>query len=487
MLKALNKGILISKAKIGSRLNRPALSSVAYTASSLISRGASFLFTPFFTRLYTPTEFGAFSMFQSYLSILFILGSLEICSGVIIKLLISERENEDMLLLCATRIMLISASVTLGVFFALRYFLNENGFFGFSAALSVCALCRCVIGIYVASSKFHYGIRAIFAVNFAESLLPPIATLILYKLLKPKGIELVSIRALVYAAVLLLIAMPIFIKIRRQAKLRASSKASAELNRKILKSALPMLPYYLSMIVIAQGDKVLIGRLLGEGALAGYGIAYSLGSMLTMLSGGILAVLMPWISRKLRDGNIGITKEITKRLYLMSALITLIILCLAPELLSILAPKSYGNTLLPVFPIALSAPTLLLQTLNVTANLKYGTGLGVIVSGVLPAMLFVASAFFLAPHYGTLAIAVSLPFAYLFSFAISSWSLRQKMSNSLISANNYLQITLLMLILSGIIYQANASFLIRIATCIILLVTLAFLLLKSKSFIKERA
>jgi len=485
MYKTAKESIRISKDKLKSTINRPALSSIAYTVSSLISRGAGFLFTPFFTRLYSPSEFGVFSMFQSYLSILFIFGSLEICSGVIIRLLISEGDSKDRLILCTTRIMLISSLITLAVFFILRGFLPEESFFGFGAALIISTLCRCIISAYISNAKFHYKIRSVIAVNFVESTLPPIITLMLYKALNIKGIGLISTRVLVYSAVLLLIAIPIYISIRSNAMRSASKSTDKSLTKKILKSALPMLPYYVSMIIISQGDKVLVGKLLGEGALGGYGIAYSLGSALTMLSGGILGVLMPWISRKLRDGNFKIAKQVSSKLYRMSALITLIILCISPELLSILAPKSYGNTLILVFPIALSAPTLLLQSLTVTANLRYGISLGVILSGVVPASVFLWAGFILIPTYGVIAAAVSLPLSYLISFMISSIILKIKSQNSLLYANDYLQTSLLLLVFSAVIYQINSYLSVRIALFFILSTLLLFALAKSRSLIKE--
>lgn len=473
--------------KLKSSLNRPALSSIAYTVSSLAARGVGFLLTPLFTRLYTPAQFGAFSMFQSYLSILFIVGSLEICSGVIIRLLISESKSKDTLIYSALRIMLLGSAAALAIFFILHSLFPEESFAGFGTALTVCTLCRCTVSIFVSNAKFHYRIGSVVAVSFIESTLPPLITLSLYRLFDIRGYALISVRVLVYSCVMLLIAVPVFLRIR--AKARSGNAPCADerraLTKKILKTAAPMLPYYISMIVISQGDKVLIGRTLGEEALGGYGVAYSLGSALTMLTSGLLGVLMPWISRKLRDKKIAIARRVSKRLYCLSALVTLIILCLSPELLSILAPQSYGNTLILVFPIALSSPTLLLHSLSVTANLRYGISTGVILSGVIPALVFVLSGILTMPVYGVTATAVALPIAYLISFAISSINLKIKSGFSLLCVNDYLQITLFLMVFAGIIYSLSTYISARILIAALLSGALLLVLYKSKEFISE--
>ena len=73
----------------------------------------------------------------------------------------------------------------------------------------------------------------------------------------------------------------------------------------LLRLALPMLPYYISLSVMAQGDKLIISRTLGESALGAYSVAVSAGSALTAVSAGITSALTPWIMRKARQGDFG--------------------------------------------------------------------------------------------------------------------------------------------------------------------------------------
>ena len=61
------------KEKVGIQIRRKTLAAgVGYTTSNLLLKGVAFLSIPIFTRLLTPADFGLYSVFVSYESILFL-------------------------------------------------------------------------------------------------------------------------------------------------------------------------------------------------------------------------------------------------------------------------------------------------------------------------------------------------------------------------------------------------------------------------------
>ena len=68
----------------------------------------------------------------------------------------------------------------------------------------------------------------------------------------------------------------------------------------LLKLAMPLLPYYLSIMVISQADKLFVSSIFGKSELAKYSVAYSAGVALTAITGGIMGALSPWLMRKAR-------------------------------------------------------------------------------------------------------------------------------------------------------------------------------------------
>ena len=138
-------------------LNIPAKASVFFTLSNLISKGAAFLLTPLFTRLLSPAEYGEYSLFGSYLGILIVIVSLELCGGVIMRAFQKNKELQNLTMLSAIILCLplsFPATVTL---FLLKNIMGEG--LGFSYAYPLLALSLAsltVINIYVSKCKFLY-------------------------------------------------------------------------------------------------------------------------------------------------------------------------------------------------------------------------------------------------------------------------------------------------------------------------------------------
>ena len=71
------------KEKVGIQIRRKTLAAgVGYTTSNLLLKGVAFLSIPIFTRLLTPADFGLYSVFVSYESILFLFVGLCLHSSI---------------------------------------------------------------------------------------------------------------------------------------------------------------------------------------------------------------------------------------------------------------------------------------------------------------------------------------------------------------------------------------------------------------------
>ena len=63
-------------------LSEPIKATLWFTISSIIQKGIALLSTPIFTRLLTTEEYGVYSVYQSWYSILLIFATLNLYAGV---------------------------------------------------------------------------------------------------------------------------------------------------------------------------------------------------------------------------------------------------------------------------------------------------------------------------------------------------------------------------------------------------------------------
>ncbi len=468
-------------------INLPAKAGALYTLVGIISRAAGFLFTPVFTRILTSAEYGAYSLFNSYLSILAIIGSLEIPGGVLYRILQRNSGDEESVMASAQKTVLISSFLSLILFIAFMSIFGGGEIFpGFYITICISSIFRILINLYASRERYHYRKGTICLIGISESIATPLLSLLLFALLPADGKYHVTIKALSHSLILLLVFVTLFIYTRSKRNVTQLSGAGDGHIREILKVALPMLPYYVSLILLSQAMPTLVSMSLGKEAVGGYGIAYALGSAPTMLLSGTASVLMPWIMRKLSEGKEEKVKSLITKLTRVIAPLTLAFLCIAPEGFSFLAPSAYHGALGATYTISLSALPLFLGGLNTTAALTTDRHMGIIVSGVVPATALIAFSGIVLSSFGVSSAGAIILISYTIFFLISLYNLKRISGFSLINVNDYIQISLYMLLFTGIIYTVREILPLRIIICLILLMLSGAYLYRCTEFIKEK-
>ena len=77
------------------KLNKPVKASLWFVICGFLQKGISMLTTPIFTRVMTEAEYGRYSVYSSWFSILQIIVSLNLAAGVYTKGLVKNEEDED--------------------------------------------------------------------------------------------------------------------------------------------------------------------------------------------------------------------------------------------------------------------------------------------------------------------------------------------------------------------------------------------------------
>ena len=117
-------------------------------------------------------------------------------------------------------------------------------------------------------------------------------------------------------------------------------------------------------------DKVLISRIVGEAAVAGFSVAYSLGAGVGFVTTGLVSALSPWIMRKIAQGKEERVAEVTLKLTCLVSVGSLGVLTLAPEVLAFLAPSGYSAALPSVYPITVTAAVSFISYVTATALIR---------------------------------------------------------------------------------------------------------------------
>ena len=421
-------------------LSIPARASVFGVGSNLIVKALAVVFTSVFTRLLLPEEYGLYSLFASWLSILTPLATFSLGGSVLYRGMQKFRNDEQAFLSSTLSLSLTLSLLSLAIYLPLCE--KVNALTGLSTALTVLIFVDIISGsainFYLARCRYLYSYKKTFTLTLIQSLLWQAfaVLLITHTPYRSEG------RIIASVAVSFIIAIPTFIYIFLKGKRFFSKKYwvfALKFNRAIL-------PYHLAHAVLIGCDKIIIERLCGQSSLAKYSIGYSLGMLLTLAVNGINSALQPWLFRKLGAGEYSRPERLCLSLTRLISILTVLFVLFAPEALSFLAPKDYGEAILAVYPIALSVIPSFVFSVITSAKMYEERNLSTFISTAIAAALSIVLNLSLIPRLGYMTAAVISLICNLACVVLQYIISGKSVAKKLVNANKYLQISLFSII-----------------------------------------
>ena len=328
--------------------------SFLYSLATLFTKGIGFIMLPIYTRNLSLAEYGVFDYLVSIGSIVSIIATLEITQGIMRY--VSEGQNDKNVL---------KAYVSTSVWFTLLvYGAVVTAFFVFSEEIALFLLDDVdkknlikIASLYFCSNSIVYLFNVIFraqlkaklAVVFSLISAVLVASFSLFALLILKaGIEGVFYAQLAASLIIILLSM-----INQNQYL--SFIFDGQILKQLLSFSLPLVPSSLSILVSVNADRLMIKEMLNIEAVAIYGVAARVASIVLMLLIGFQSALTPLIYRNYKGKNT--PQEISKLLYIYLALTVFSILFLSLfsyPILNLVAGEEYmlATTVIPTLALA---------------------------------------------------------------------------------------------------------------------------------------
>lgn len=356
----------MSKKKLSELIRLPARASVWYLISSALAKGISVIATPFFTRLQSGEDYGQFVLYMTLLG-----GASIICSafsqgsgfyrGLQEK---EDRQGEFLKTIFGVEIA-ISVIICL-LLFAFSPFLEiKNRLLVF---LLIQLLCDGITAILLSYHRFYYNYKIVSTVSLLSAILPPLISVFL--LFRFRAGYILRIYSLLSVSVFIAVFSVIWL-IKKQDK-TVVKKGIYNSVREVISFSAPMLPHAISNAITLQADKLIINGVMGTSALGKYSVIYSMGILLQFAVTAIGSALSPWIVRRLEAGEMEKISRLVLPMTLGYSALSLCVIAIAPEALSILAPKEYFDAFPALMPIALSTPFYFLSWVATTGLVYSG-------------------------------------------------------------------------------------------------------------------
>ncbi|MCC8195495.1 MAG: oligosaccharide flippase family protein [Ruminococcus sp.] len=385
----------------------PAKASMWFIICSVLQRGISFFTVPIFTRLMTTEQYGMYSTYLSWYSILIVFTSLNLFYGVFNNAMIKFENRRDEYISSMQGLVTV---ITFGVFVVYLLFRDKcNSLLGMSTPLVLLLFIELLftpaLQFWTVHNRFDFKYRKIVFVTLAKSLANPILGIVFVLNSEQKDLARILSTVLVEVIVCGTIAIYQFYKGKRF------------YNKEFWKYAvmfnIPLIPHYLSGTILNQGDRVMINQLCGSAAVAFYSVAYNLGQLMNIFTSAITSSFTPWIYQKIRKNDFASIPRVTNMLFVIMAGLVSLLMLFAPEILYIIASPEYSEAVYVIPPIAGSMFFVLLYNTISNVEFYYEVRIYVTIGSIASACLNVGLNWIFIRKFGYYAAGYTTLFCYI--------------------------------------------------------------------------
>lgn len=390
-------------------LGEPVKASFWFLICGFLQKGISMLTTPIFTRIMTEIEYGRYSIYISWYNILIIIASLELAAGVYTRGLIKNEKNADAFSSSLLSLSTLSILIFLGIYLIFRDVLNE--LFGVSTYLMLLMILEMLTTVtyqfWSNRERVAYRYKKLVYLMLTFTVLRPIAGTMAV-LVADKHCQ-VEARVAAVALVNFLLFGGLYISILKKGKCFINK----EYWKYALSFNLPLIPHYLSQIVLNQSDRIMIDKLCGATAVSYYSVAYSISQVMLIFNSAVSSTMNPWIYRAIKDKTYEKIGKVSYTILLGIAGLNFLVVAFGPELLRIIAPSNYYAAVWVIPPVTVSIYFTFLYNLFATFEYYFNKTKWVMVASVIGAAANIVLNAIFIPLYGFVAAGYTTLVCYI--------------------------------------------------------------------------
>ncbi len=403
--------------------------SAIYTVSMVLSKGVSFLLLPFYTRIFSPGDYGILDLISASISIFALIFSCQIDQAVTRFYLHSKSEQSKK---SYATIGFIHYIIFFGGFFALlflfrnmvaTYFINRPDLGNLIGLASFFMFTEMIYSYFRNKLKWEFKSRYYSLVICTRLLINTLLVLLL------TGIFHLNLYG-VYAAYVItniVIIIHLFGLSKNSFDIRLSSFKRW---KKMIFFSFPLIFSNLSISLFQFCDRFFIQHLLPAGELGIYCIAIKISTVLLLLFEGFTLAFAPYVFQNYRHPNIHHKLCcLFNILFFTSGFFVLFLTCFSPEILTVLARP-------PFYSAYRIIPIIMISTAIYYLGLNFSFGLGLanknyyyIYINLVGFILNLGLDYCLVPRFGIMGAAI----ASLISLALVTLT-------SVLLSQNYFQI-----------------------------------------------
>lgn len=350
-----------------------------FTVCNFLQRGISMITTPIFTRMLSTNEYGLYSTYLSWETVLAMVVTLSLYKALMNLYVKYDNKEKILSALCGLELLLSLIWLGIGIIFqkplADLLQLSES----LVCCLFVSFIFQAIFQCWSLYKRYVYDYRTLVLTTLISTAGSAVLGVIAVAFFSPTAESRVISSTFVTAV----IGVVLYVTVFKNGKIFFDKKVWLF----SLGFCIPLMPHYLSEFVLQSSDKIMINYLCGTSDVALYSIAYSAGSLINLITGAINSTFAPYQYQKIKAGEYELLAKRANQVLLFVGVMLVGIMLFSREIVLVFGGVKYIKSVDVIIPICIGVYFNYMFQLFARVQEYYERKLTVVIPSILCAIL----------------------------------------------------------------------------------------------------
>ena len=208
---------------------------------------------------------------------------------------------------------------------------------------------------------------------------------------------------------------------------------------------LPLIPHYLSTIILNSSDRIMIANMVDNRSAGIYSLSYSVSMVLTIFNSSLLSTIEPWLYQKLKSNDL---RKLPKVAYFSLSLIAginIALIAFAPEIIAFFAPEEYYDAVWIIPPVVMSVYFMFSYSYFAAFEFYFKKTGYIAVATMVGAVLNIVLNYIFIRFYGYYAAGYTTLICYII-YAVAHYVFMSRICKEFLNGNKVYNLKILLLI-----------------------------------------
>lgn len=398
---------------------------LAFGIASFAVSGINYITTPVFTRILSTADYGTIAVYNSWFSIIQVFATLTLVYPGILQVgLYEHSDNRWKFLSSIMGCIALVSSILLVLACVFNRFVTHALNLDFDLIILILLTClfQSALTLWTTKQRYEYNYKITVIITVGTAVFAQLVSIAAVLIARNSNLEsLAPVRLWSAGAINIIVGIVMLVYIVSKGK----TIIDIPLWKSTILVTLPLIPHYLSSVVMTSTDKIMIENMVGRSEAGIYSLAAVLSSLGVLFWRALSTTFSPFVNARLGKEKFKEINECVIPILKFVAWGCFLGVLVAPELILILATKEYLPGIYAVPPVVVSIFLHALYSVFSAVEFFHKKTSRIMMASVISAAVNIVLNYVCIKHFGYIAAGYTTLFSNLLLTGLHYYNMRK--------------------------------------------------------------